>query len=95
MRFPSNSTTKPVRGQANVPTPNPAMFRSLVQAVANLLMVLCMALLTIPALAFLWLASIPFGYLKKQMPPGLTKAQVDTLRDHALRRTGEHYAGGL
>jgi hypothetical protein len=71
------------------------MLRLFAQAVANLLVVALMAALTIPAIGLIWLASIPLGYLKKQMPPGLTKAQVDTLRDHALRRTGEHYAGGL
>jgi hypothetical protein len=54
-----------------------------------------MAVLTLPALALLWLASIPAGYIKKNIPPKLTKAEVDTLRDHAMRRTGEHYAGGL
>ena len=72
------------------------MFRSLAQAVGNLLIVLLMAALTLPALGLIWLASIPLGYLKKQMPPGLTKAQVDALRDQArLRQSGEHYAGGL
>jgi len=54
-----------------------------------------MAVLTLPALALLWLASIPAGYIKNNIPPKLTKAEVDTLRDHAMRRTGEHYAGGL
>lgn len=71
------------------------MLRLFAQAVANLLVVALMAGLTIPAIGLIWLASIPLGYLKKQMPPGLTKAQVDTLRDHARRHTGEHYAGGL
>lgn len=71
------------------------MLRSLVQAVVNLFLVLLMAVLTIPALALIWVASIPLGYLKKQVPSGLTKAEVDTLRDHARRHTGEHYAGGL
>jgi len=71
------------------------MLRLFAQAIANLLIVALMAVLTIPALGLIWLASIPLGYLKKQMPPGLTKAEVDALRDHARRHTGEHYAGGL
>lgn len=71
------------------------MLQSLVQAVVNLCLVLLMAVLTIPALALIWVASIPLGYLKKQLPPGLTKAQVDTMRNSARRHTEEHYAGGL
>jgi len=72
------------------------MLRLFAQAVANLLVVALMAVLTIPALGLIWLASIPLVYLKKQMPPGLTKAQVDALRDQArLRQSGEYYAGGL
>ena len=78
-----------------MPTPNPAMFRSLARGLANLLVIAVMAVLTLPALALLWLASIPAGYIKNNIPPKLTKAEVDTLRDHAMRRTGEHYAGGL
>jgi hypothetical protein len=71
------------------------MLRSIARACANLAVITLMAVLTLPALALLWLASIPAGYIKKNIPPKLTKAEVDTLRDHAMRRTGEHYAGGL